>query len=62
MNEYEVILREIDIQVKNLEEHLGTGVPKDYSEYQNICGKISGLLSTRRYIQDLNKQMENSDE
>ena len=62
MNEYEVILREIDIQVKNLEENLGTGVAKDYSEYQNICGKISGLLSTRRYIQDLNKQMENSDE
>jgi hypothetical protein len=62
MNEYEVILREIDIQVKNLEEHLGTGVAKDYAEYQNICGKISGLLSTRRYIQDLNKQMENSDE
>jgi hypothetical protein len=62
MNEYEVILREIDIQVRNLEEHLGTGVVKDYSEYQNICGKISGLLSTRRYIQDLNKQMENSDE
>jgi hypothetical protein len=61
MNEYEVILREIDIQVKTLEEHLGTGVAKDYSDYQNICGKISGLLSTRRYIQDLNKQMENSD-
>jgi len=62
MNEYEVILREIDIQVRTLEEHLGTGVAKDYSDYQNICGKISGLLSTRRYIQDLNKQMENSDE
>lgn len=60
MNEYEVILREIDIQVRTLEEHLGTGVAKDYSDYQNICGKISGLLSTRRYIQDLNKQMENS--
>jgi hypothetical protein len=62
MNEYEVILREIDIQVRNLEEHLGTGVAKDYSEYQNICGKISGLLSTRRYIQDLNKQMEQNDD
>ena len=62
MNEIEVVVREIDAQVKNLEEHLGTGVAKDYSEYQNICGKISGLLSTRRYIQDLNKQMENSDE
>jgi len=61
MNEYEVIIKEIDIQVRNLEEHLGTGVAKDYAEYQNICGKISGLLSTRRYIIDLNKKMENSD-
>ena len=62
MNEIEVVVREIDAQVKNLEEHLGTGVAKDYAEYQRICGKISGLLSTRRYIQDLQKHMENSDE
>jgi hypothetical protein len=62
MNEIEVVVREIDAQVKNLEEHLGTGVAKDYAEYQSICGKISGLLSTRRYIQDLQKHMENSDE
>ena len=62
MNEIEVVVREIDAQVKNLEEHLGTGVAKDYAEYQIICGKISGLLSTRRYIQDLQKNMENSDE
>ena len=62
MNEYEIIIQEIDNQVYNLESHLGTGMAKDYAEYQNICGKISGLLSTRRYIQDLQKNMENSDE
>ena len=62
MNELQVVIKEINEKVANLQEHLGTGVAKDYSEYQNICGKISGLLSTRRYIQDLNKQMENSDE
>ena len=62
MNGYEVIIKEIDEQVRNLEEHLGTGTAKDYAEYQNICGKISGLLSVRRYVQDLQKNMENSDE
>ena len=62
MNEYEVIIKEINEQVSNLEEHLGTGNIKDFAEYQNICGKISGLLSVRRYIQDLQKNMENSDE
>ena len=62
MNEYEVIIKEIDSQVRNLEEHLGVGNLKDFAEYQNICGKISGLLSVRRYVQDLQKNMENSDE
>ena len=30
MNEYEVVIREIDEQVRNLEEHLGTGMSKDW--------------------------------
>ena len=62
MNEYDVIIKEIDTIVRNVEEHLGTGKAKDFAEYQNMCGRISGLLSVRRYIQDLQKHMENSDE
>ena len=62
MNEIDVIVKEINDQVANLQEHLGTGVAKDYAEYQNICGKISGLLTVYRYIKDLNQHMENSDE
>ena len=62
MNEYGAILKEIDEQVTRLQGYLGSGRAKDYAEYQNICGKISGLLSTRRYIEDLKQYMENSDE
>ena len=62
MNGLEAILKEIDETVSNLQDNLGRGMAKDYAEYQNICGKISGLLSTRRYAQDLLKHMENSDE
>jgi hypothetical protein len=62
MNELEAVLREINESVANLQEHLGTGVAKDYSEYQNMCGKISGLLTVQRYIKDLKQHMENSDE
>jgi hypothetical protein len=62
MNELEAVLREINESVANLQEHLGTGVAKDYAEYQNMCGKISGLLSVQRYIKDLKQHMENSDE
>lgn len=62
MNGLEAIIKEIDETVASLQDHLGRGMAKDYAEYQNVCGKISGLLSTRRYIQDLLKHMENSDE
>jgi len=62
MNELEAVVREINESVANLQEHLGTGVAKDYAEYQNMCGKISGLLTVQRYIKDLKQHMENSDE
>jgi len=62
MNELEAVVREINESVANLQEHLGTGVAKDYAEYQNMCGKLSGLLSVQRYIKDLKQHMENSDE
>ena len=62
MNELEAVIREINESVANLQEHLGTGMAKDYAEYQNICGKISGLLTVYRYIKDLQQHMENSDE
>jgi len=62
MNQLEAILKEIDETVASLQDHLGRGMAKDYAEYQNTCGKISGLLSTRRYVEDLKNYMENSDE
>jgi hypothetical protein len=62
MTELEAVIKEINESVANLQEHLGTGMAKDYAEYQNTCGKISGLLSVYRYIKDLQQHMENSDE
>ena len=62
MSELEVVLKEINAQIDSLQDHLGTGMAKDYAEYQYLCGKISGLLSVQRYIKDLKQHMENSDE
>ena len=62
MNDYDAIIKEIDEQIINLERFLSSGGAKDYANYQNICGKISGLLSTRRYIDDLQKYKETSDD
>ena len=58
----EVLVQQIDQKVKQIEENLGAKSAKDYSEYCEQCGVITGLLTARRNIIDLTKNMENSDE
>ena len=53
---------QIDEKVARLQEALGTGVAKDYSEYQKMCGEVQGLLTARLYIKDLARNLEDSDE
>jgi hypothetical protein len=52
----------IDDKVQRLQESLGTGAAKDYSDYQKMCGEVQGLLTARLFIADLAKNVENSDE
>ena len=54
-------IKQIDEKVKQLEEALGAKSAKTYDEYCGMCGEITGLLTARRYITDLTKNMENSD-
>jgi hypothetical protein len=56
------LFKQVDVRVRDLEESLGTGVAKDYADYQKTCGQITGLLSVRMYISDLKKNLENFDE
>jgi hypothetical protein len=58
----EAVVQQIDQKVKQIEENLGAKSAKDYSEYCEQCGVITGLLTARRNITDLTKNMENSDE
>lgn len=58
----EFTAKEIDDKVKQLEEALGAKSARTYDEYCGMCGEITGLLTARRYITDLTKNMENSDE
>jgi hypothetical protein len=57
-----VLIQQIDAKVKQIEENLGAKTAKDYSEYCEQCGVITGLLTARRNVTDLTKNMENSDE
>ena len=56
------LLKQVDAKVRGLEASIGTGVAKDFSDYQKTCGQITGLLSVRLYISDLKKNLENFDE
>jgi hypothetical protein len=58
----ELIVQQIDQKVKQIEEDLGAKTAKDYSEYCAQCGVITGLLTARRNITDLTKNLENLDE
>ena len=58
----ELLSQQIDASVKQIEEDLGAKSAKSYEEYCNKCGVITGLLTARRNIADLTKNMEKSDE
>ena len=58
----DLLIQQIDASIKQIEEDLGAKSAKSYEEYCNKCGVITGLLTARRHISDLTKNMENSDE
>ena len=58
----DLLIQQIDASIKQIEEDLGAKSAKSYEEYCNKCGVITGLLTARRNIADLTKNMEDSDE
>lgn len=52
----------IDEKVKQLEEHLGAKGAKSYEEYCELCGELKGLLTARKFLTDLTRNMESLDE
>ena len=58
----DLLVKQIDANVRQIEDDLGAKSAKSYDEYCEKCGVITGLLTVRRNIADLTKNMENSDE
>jgi len=52
----------IDQRVTLIQQSLGSGSAKDYVEYKAMVGEIKGLLTARLNIQDLQKNLEESDD
>ena len=61
-NALDLLIQQIDANIKQIEEDLGAKSAKSYEEYCNKCGVITGLLTARRNVTDLTKNMEDSDE
>jgi 3-oxoacyl-[acyl-carrier-protein] synthase III len=57
-----VVIKQIDTQVKQIQENLGAKSAKSFEEYSEQCGVITGLLTARLYLKDLTNHLENSDE
>jgi hypothetical protein len=58
----DLLVQQIDQKVKQIEENLGAKSAKDFSEYCEQCGVITGLLTARRNITDLTKNLESHDD
>ena len=58
----DLLIQQIDASIKQIEEDLGAKSAKSYEEYCNKCGVITGLLTARRNIADLTKNMESHDD
>jgi hypothetical protein len=56
------VVKQLDEKVGRLQEAVGGGAAKDFSEYQKMCGEVSGLLTARLYITDLRKNLESADD
>ena len=56
------VVQQLDEKVGRLQEAVGAGAAKDFSEYQKMCGEVQGLLTARLFITDLKKDLEQSDD
>ena len=57
------VLREyIRTDMNNYADDLAGGSCRSFDEYQKLCGVIQGLAIAERYLLDLAKKVEESDE
>jgi len=63
IHDFARVLREkIRTDMNNYADDLAGGSCRNFEEYQKLCGVISGLAIAERYLLDLQKEVEESDE
>jgi len=62
MDAFELLVKQLDEKLEQLEGFISSGRPETFEEYKKLCGEIRGLNIARGYALDLKTRMENSDE
>ena len=57
-----VLREQIRNDMNNYADDCASGACRSFDEYQKLCGVIQGLAIAERYILDLAKKVEESDE
>ena len=57
-----VLRDQIRTDMNNYADDLSSGVCQSFDQYQKLCGIIQGLALAERYLLDLAKKVEESDE
>ena len=57
-----VLREQIRTDMNNYADDLAGGACQSFDQYQKLCGVIQGLAMAERYIIDLAKKAEQSDE
>jgi len=58
MDDFDVIVKNIDDKIYQLRDFVATGNVNDLSEYKATCGQIRGLLTAREFVLDQKQKME----
>jgi len=57
-----VLREQIRTDMNNYTDDLAGGACRSFDQYQKLCGIIQGLAIAERYLLDLAKKVEESDE
>lgn len=62
MDNFDVIVKNIDEKIHQLRDFVATGNVNELSEYKATCGQIRGLLIAREFVSDQKQKMERFNE
>jgi len=58
----DVLIKQLDDKINQIQEALGNGSAKDFVEYKAMCGEVKGLLTARLNIKDLQQRVKEHDD